>query len=135
LTWPPGVLYNTWQSQRLYIRRQEFRFEYLFLRGEFEGGVWNSLSSITDRLDKNWSDIDERAALSHHSAYRDLTAEVAEAELARGSMDKDLLDGPLRTLQRHAEYQSARQAIYEKVHELDKRLGKLFAQPTNRESR
>jgi hypothetical protein len=38
-------------------------------------------------------------------------------------MGKDLLDGPMRTMQEHAEYRAARQAIYEKVHELNKRLG------------
>jgi hypothetical protein len=106
------------------------RFEHVFSRGEFDTGVWNSLSSITDRLDKNWSDIDECSALTNNSTYKDLTTELSEAEKSRASMDKDLLDGPLRTVQQHAEYRSARQAIYEKVHELDKRLGKWRAQPT-----
>jgi hypothetical protein len=46
-------------------------------------------------------------------------------------MNKDLREGPIRTLQHHAEYRTTRQAIYEKVQELDNRLGKLLAQPTN----
>jgi hypothetical protein len=123
--WPDrgAVLYNTWQCQRLYIRRQELRFEHLLSRGEFESGVWNSLSSIGDRLDKNWSESDERNVLCDNLAYRNVTAEIAEAELARASLDKDLMDGPFRTMQGHAEYRAARQAIYEKVHELNKRLG------------
>jgi hypothetical protein len=80
--WPDrgAVLYNTWQCQRLYIRRQELRFEHLLPRGEFESGVWNSLTRICDRLDKNWSDIDEKNALDDNSAYRDLTIAIAEAE-------------------------------------------------------
>ena len=130
--WPDrgAVLYYTWKCQQLLIHRQEMRFEHVFSRGEFDTGVWNSLSSITDRLDKNWSDIDECSALTNNSTYKDLTTELSEAEKSRASMDKDLLDGPLRTVQQHAEYRSARQAIYEKVHELDKRLGKWRAQPT-----
>jgi hypothetical protein len=36
---------------------------------------------------------------------------------------KDLLDGPMHAMQGHPEYRAARQAIYEKVHELIKRLG------------
>jgi hypothetical protein len=123
--WPDrgAVLYNTWQCQRLYIRRQELRFEHLLPRGEFESGVWSSLTRIGDRLDKNWSDLDEQSALDDNPAYRDLTVAIAEAEHSRASMDKDLLDGPMRTMQGHAEYRVARQAIYEKVHELNKRLG------------
>lgn len=123
-------MYYTWKCQQLLIHRQEMRFEHVFSRGEFDTGVWNSLSSITDRLDKNWSDMDECSALTNNSTYKDLTTELSEAEKSRASMDKDLLDGPLRTVQQHAEYRSARQAIYEKVHELDKRLGKWRAQPT-----
>ena len=118
-----AVLYNTWQCQRLYIRRQELRFEHLLPRGEFESGTWNSLTRICDRLDKHWSAIDEHSALDANSAYRDLTIAIAEAEHSRASMDKDLLDGPMRTMQEHAEYRAARQAIYERVHELNKRLG------------
>ena len=116
-------MYNTWQCQRLYIRRQELRFEHLSARGEFVTGVWNSLSIICDRLDKNWSDIDERGALDNNPAYKDLVIAVAESEQTRASMHKELLEEPMRTMQQHAEYRAARQAIYEKVHELDKCLG------------
>jgi hypothetical protein len=91
-------------------------------RGEFEIGVWNSLSTVCDRLDKNWSDVDERGALENDSVYKDLATAIAEAEQTRVSMCKDLLDGPMRAMQQHAEYRVARQAIYEKVHELDRRL-------------
>src|ERR1700733_7639440 len=91
-----AVLYNTWQCQRLYIRRQELRFEHLLLRGEFEIGVWNSLTEICDRLDGNWSDIDERGALDNDSAYKELAIAITEGEQTRASMDKDLLDGPMR---------------------------------------
>jgi hypothetical protein len=125
-----AVLYNTWQCQRLYIRRQELRFEHLLPRGEFDSGVWNSLTRICDRLDKDWSAIEERSALDDNPAYRDLTIAIAEAEQSRASMDKDLLDGPMRTMQEHAEYRAARQAIYEKVHELDKRLRELSPELT-----
>ena len=123
--WPDrgAVLYNTWQCQRLYIRRQELRFEHLLPRGEFVIGVWNSLSRICDRLEKNWSDIDERGALDNNPVYKDLVIAVTEAEETRASMHKELLDGPMRTMQQHTEYRAARQAIYEKVHELDKCLG------------
>ena len=123
--WPDrgAALYCTWKCQQLYIRREELRFEHLLYRGEFEGGERNSLMRIGDRLDKDWSVIDERSALDDSPAYRDLAIEIAEAEHSRASMDKDLLDGPMRTMQQHAEYRAARQAIYEKVHELNKRLG------------
>ena len=118
-----AVLYNTWQCQRLYIRRQELRFEHLLPRGEFESGVWNSPTRICDRLDKDWSAIDEHSALDDDPAYKDLTIAIADAEHSRESMAKDLIDGPMRTMQEHAEYRAARQAIYEKVHELNRRLG------------
>ena len=72
-----------------------------------------------------WSDVDECDALTDSHAYKVLTTEISDAEKYRASMDKDLLDGPLRTAQEQAEYRAARQAIYEKVHELDKRLGGL----------
>jgi hypothetical protein len=132
--WPDrgAVLYYTWECQKLYIQRQEIRFEHLFSRGEFESGVWKSLSSITDRLDKNWSDIDERGVvLGGNSAYEKLMAEITELEHSRASLDKDLLDGPLRALQRYAEYRTARQAIHDKVHEFDRRLAELDWHMTN----
>jgi hypothetical protein len=125
--WPDrgASLYYTWKLQELFVRRQEMRFEHILARGGFDTGAWNSLSSITDRLDSNWSDVDERGVLTNIHAYNDLTSEIAEAEKSRASMDKGLLDGPLRTTQERAEYRAARQAIYEKVHELDNRLGSL----------
>lgn len=92
-------------------------------RGEIESGVWNSLTRICDRLDKDWCAIDERSALDDTPGYRDLTIAIAEAEHSRASMEKDLLDGPMHAMQGHPEYRAARQAIYEKVHELIKRLG------------
>jgi hypothetical protein len=128
--WPDrgAILYYTWKCQQLYVHRQELRFEHVFSRGEFETGVWSSLSNITDRLDKNWSDIDESGVLSNNPAYKDLTTEISEAEYSRGSMDKDVREGPIQTLQQHSEYRAARQAIYEKVREFDRRLGTLPAQ-------
>jgi hypothetical protein len=130
--WPDrgAVLYYTWKCQQLYIQRQQMRFEYLFSRGEFEAGVWNSLSRIADRLDKNWSDIDELSAINSNDAYKDLTTEITDANHFFASMDQDLREGPIRSLQQHAEYLWARRAIYEKVHELDKRLAKLSSQST-----
>jgi hypothetical protein len=127
--WPDrgAVLYHTWKCQELYIHRQELRFDHLLSQREFEEGVWHSLSSVTDRLDKGWSVNDERGALGGNPAYKVVTTEIPEMEHLRASMDRDLIDEPLRGLQRHAEYRAARQAIYEKVLELDKRLGKLFA--------
>jgi hypothetical protein len=126
--WPDrgAALYYTWKCQKLYIRRQELRFEHLFSGGEFESGNWSSLSAICDRLDKSWSDIDERNTLSNDSTYAELTTEIAGAEHSRTAMGKDLVDGPLHALQRHAEYRTAREAIYEKVHEIDRRLARLL---------
>jgi hypothetical protein len=127
--WPDrgAVLYHTWKCQELYIHRQELRFDHLLSQGEFEQGAWHSLSSVTDRLDKEWCENDERGALGGNPAYKVVTTEIPEMEHLRASMDRDLIDEPLRALQRHAEYRAARQAIYEKVHELNNRLGKLFA--------
>lgn len=125
--WPDrgAALYCTWKCQQLYIRREELRFEHLFALGEFESGAWNTLSSITDRLNKRWSDVDEGGVLSGNPSYKDVTTKIADMEKSRASMDGDLLDGPLRELQQHSEYRAARQAIYEKVHELNRRLRDL----------
>lgn len=116
------MLYYTWECQKLYIQRQRLRFEHLFASGELERGVWNSLSSITNRLDKTWSNMDEQDLLSGNSAYSNVTGEIAELEHSRDSMDKDLLDRPLQALQQQSVYRTARQAIHDKVHELNRRL-------------
>ncbi len=101
------------------------RFERLLALGEFETGSWNSLGIVTDRLYKTWTDSDESSALTSDPVYQDLTTEIAQAEKARASMDQELLEGPLRTIQNRAEYRVAREAIAEKVRELDQWLARL----------
>ncbi len=126
--WPDrrALLYYTWHCQTLYIRRQEMRFERLLALGEFETGDWNSLGIITDRLYKTWTDSDEASALASDPVYQELTTEIARAEKARASMDQELLEGPLRTVQNQTEYRVAREAIADKVHELDQWLARLL---------
>src|SRR5450631_1173462 len=92
--WPAriGSLYYSFHCMYLYIQRQERRFEYLYKSGEFEAGVWISLTSITDRLHKHWSDADENGSIAHDSRYKELMTEIAESEGARDSMARDLMD-------------------------------------------
>lgn len=134
--WPDrrALLYYTWHCQTLYIRQQEMRFERLLALGEFETGSWNSLGIVTDRLYKTWTDSDESSALTSDPVYQDLTTEIAQAEKARASMDQELLEGPLRTIQNQAEYRVAREVIAEKVRGLDQWLARAASQSKGRAS-
>lgn len=112
-----------WQTvfrlQRLLNERQASRFEYLFGRGKFDDVTWKSLSSITERLDKGWSEAEEAELKENVSSYRDASLEIAEIQ---SNWDSNVLGGSSRIVDQDQQYSAARRALAERTRKLQARL-------------
>jgi hypothetical protein len=112
-----------WQTvfrlQRLLNERQASRFEYLFGRGKFDGVTWKSLSSITERLDKGWSEAEEADLKENVSSYRDASREIEDLQ---SNWDSNVLGDSSRVVDQDLQYSAARRALAERTRKLQARL-------------
>lgn len=112
-----------WQDmfaiQNLFIDRQALRFEYLLRGGVFNLDSWASLNSITERLDKEWSEREETELLTSNTIYNNVSREIRERQ---SRLDASKLRGPGKTLQQDSKYRDARAALAEMIRKLDKQL-------------
>jgi hypothetical protein len=120
--WPDRkqALKKCWRLQHLLNELDALRFEYLMDANLLEVTAHRTLQSIFERLERNWSADEEEALKGASQVYRELLREVAELQAGH---DPEVTDEPLRAVQSDSEYIRARRVIYEKVHEIDKRLG------------
>jgi hypothetical protein len=113
-----------WQTvfrlQRLLNERQTLRFEYLFGRGKFDEVTWKSLSSIAERLDGGWSEVEEADLKENLSSYRDASQRI---ERIQANWDSNLLGDTSRVLDQDLQYSDARRALAERTRSLQARMG------------
>jgi hypothetical protein len=107
--------------QRLFIDRQALRFDHLLRGGIFNPDTWTSLNSITERLDKEWSEREETELKEGSTIYNDVSREIRERQ---SRLNASTLRGPGKTLQQDSKYQSARLALAKEIAKLDKKLSK-----------
>jgi hypothetical protein len=114
-----------WQDmfgiQRLFIERQALRFEYLLRDGVFNLDTWISLNSITERLDKEWSEKEEMELKESSTTYNEVSREIKERQ---SRLNASALRGPGKTLQQDAKYRNARLALAKEIERLDKNLSR-----------
>jgi len=71
---------NAFNLQRLLKRRQSSRFEYLYAHGKFDATSFKSLDSISERLDKGWTDAEEVDLTERMAAYRHDSRAIEEIQ-------------------------------------------------------
>lgn len=114
------VLRNVFRLQILYNEREALRFEYFFRKCSTEVAAFRSLSDLSERLIKDWSDDDEDGIKSGNSNYASVLQGIADLE---GKTDSPALDKPFQTLTEDPNYRKARLAFAERTKELNERLG------------
>lgn len=124
--WPDRkvALHNTFRLQQLFHDREALRFDHLTVGLGPEDVLWKSLSSMSSifqRIDALWNDVEEDALKMANAAYADILAEIKESQV---SMDSAALDGPLLALQRDPEYHSAREVARQILLKLDDEMAR-----------
>lgn len=94
------------------------RFEHLFDCDTCDIVPQNSLSGISERLEKEWSEVEEQCLMTS-SSYADVLRQI-EALLIK--LDPTALTEPLHALERDSHYREARLALADKVRELERQL-------------
>jgi hypothetical protein len=114
------VLRNVFRLQILYIDREALRFEYFLRNCTSAVADFRSLSDISKRLLKDWSDLDEDGIKSGNSNYRAVLQGIVELE---GKTDSPYLDKPFQALTQNPNYRNARSAFAKRIEELNEKLG------------
>jgi hypothetical protein len=95
------------------------RFEYLLKSKTLDCAVFKSLDEVSQRLDKNWKATEEGALKESNSLYCGICQEIADI---KSKWDSDSLTAPLRAVQLDPQYRVAREAIADRVRELQSRI-------------
>jgi hypothetical protein len=114
------VLRKVFRLQILYNEREALRFEYLLRKCTSEFADFKSLSDVSKRLLKDWSDHDEDGTKLVHSNYTTVLQGIVELE---GKTDSPSLDKPFQALTQNPNYRKARLAFAERIKELNESLG------------
>jgi|ERR1022692_293040 hypothetical protein len=79
-----------------------------------------SLNDITERLDKGWSDVDEKSLIAANPVYREI---IQQQKTISSRWKPDAVrQSSLKTLQLDPKYAKAREALADRVSELSDRL-------------
>jgi len=113
------LLLKAFRLQLVLIDHQAMRFGYLLEGDTPDWRAFKTLNSITDRLNKGWSEVEETSLLSRNSFYREI---VEEMKTLQSELDSKALGAPLRELQSDANYLDARRSLAERVQVLDDQL-------------
>jgi len=124
--WPdlkPAIL-GAYKLQFLFNERESLRFEYCIETDGFWTGCWASVSSISRRLDRHWTEGEERELVRRVPRYKEIVDEIAglQETLVAGAIHK-----PLEAARRDPEYGAALLAIQEELRTLDARLASTSA--------
>ncbi len=114
------ALRNVFKLQILYNEREALRFEYFLRNCTSEVADFRSLSDISKRLLKDWSDHDEDGIKSGNSNYTTVLQGIVELE---GKTDSPSLDKPFQALTQNPNYRDARLAFAKRIEELNEKLG------------
>ena len=121
--WPdrkPAIL-NAWRMQFLFNESESLRFEYLMRASSSEQKSWVSISSISRRLVKDWSEVEEQALSDSNTRYKGIMKEIAGCKAA---LDTSAIKEPFDAARRDPEYAAALLAVQEKLRELDAQLAR-----------
>jgi hypothetical protein len=119
--WPDRrlAIQNAFRLQILFNEREALRLEHLVGHEVLEIKTGTSLTSISERLTKEWNSTEE-AELNRSSArYREVLLEIDRCQI---QLDPDALDGPFKDVQRDRQYQAARRDIQRKQRDFDQEL-------------
>ena len=106
---------NAFSLQRLLKRRQSLRFKYLFAGGKLDFATIKSLDSITERLDKGWTEVEETDLRQCMAAYRDDSRAIEDIQ---SKWDPHALDDARQLLENDSQYREARLALSERAQKL-----------------
>jgi hypothetical protein len=103
---------NAFRLQHLLMKQRCFRFEYLLGNGQMDTLTATSISSLTERLDKGWTDTEEFTLKNDLPSYREISREIDEI---KSKWDPSALDEPRVALEQDSEYRKARLALSERA--------------------
>jgi len=125
--WPDykAAILDSYRLQFLFNERESLRFECLIETDDFCTGSWASVSSISRRLDRHWTDREERELVRRVRHYKEVVDEIAalQKKLVAGAIHE-----PLEAARRDPEYGTALLAIQEELRTLDARLASAASQ-------
>lgn len=107
---------------RLNCDLQLLRLEYLVREGSLEPAMWKSISAISDRIWKDWKNIDEAALKEESQLYRDV---LAQLDACRAVADPAATEGPIAGARGDPEYLKASEDLRKKYWALDEQLQRL----------
>jgi hypothetical protein len=116
--WGPA-LEDAFALQRVLIDSQALRFGHLITTGELSDPRL-SLNNITERLDKEWSDADEKSLIDANPFYREIVQH--QKTISSRWKPNAVSRSSFETLQLDPKYTKAREAVADKVSELSDRL-------------
>jgi hypothetical protein len=105
--------------QILYNDREALRLEYFLTNCTSEIADFRSLSDISERLLKDWRNLDEDGIKSSNSNYTTVSQGIVQLE---GKTDSPFLDKPFQALTQNPNYRNARAAFAKRIDELNDRL-------------
>ena len=107
---------NAFNLQRLLKRRQSLRFKYLFAGGKLDFATFKSLDRIAERLDKEWTELEEADLRERNAAYRDDSRAIEDIQ---SKWDPHALDDARQLLENDSKYRDARRALAERSRKLE----------------
>jgi hypothetical protein len=110
---------NVFRLQHLLNDCQALRFEYLSQRAKMDWDALRSLSSISDRLEKEWKKEEEEALLEINSTYKNFVEEIADIQ---SKWNPNALGSSSRVVDQDQIYCDARQALAERTQKLEAQL-------------
>jgi hypothetical protein len=110
---------NVFRLQHLLKEREFLRFNYLFAAEKFDKETLKSLSSIAERLDKGWSEVEEGWLNEKLSTYRRLSREIRDIQ---SKWDPNALGDSSRVLDQDSKFCDALRMLADRVHECDEGL-------------
>jgi hypothetical protein len=114
-----AALGDGFARQLILIDSQALRFGHLLTTDEFTNPQL-SLNDITERLDKHWSDADEKSLIAANPVYREI---VEQQKTISSRWKPDAASRSLlKALQLDPKYVKAREAVGDRVRELSDRL-------------
>jgi hypothetical protein len=114
-----SVLFNCFRLQNLLMDQRAIRFEYLLKSKSLDCAIFNSLDEVSERLDKGWSAAEEGALKERNSHYSDVCREIHDIQ---SKWVPDVLTAPLKAVEQDPQYRAAREAIANRVQELQSRI-------------
>lgn len=122
--WPDRKSYlrTLFRLQELYSTQEGMRFAYLADRHAMQVQCYDSLGSIVNRLQQDWSEEEETSLSDARPDYVVISKEI---EINRGLLKSSEVDEPLSAVKRDPEYVRAERDFQGRYFELEKGMRRL----------